>query len=132
MKKIIVNRDRIFYKYHNGVSGFDKYEIKSALNELLEKEQVLFKDKMNWKYPKWNGFKAHQDHCAWNDFNVSYHSLALSGNNSTKENGCLHLVVIMTEKFFNQSNNLGEIEDIIDKELNWKYEESTPPYLHYF
>ena len=31
---------------------------------------LLFKDKMNWKYPKGDGFKAHQDHPAWNDFNI--------------------------------------------------------------
>ena len=29
----------------------------------------LFKDKLNWKHPGGKGFKPHQDHPAWNDFN---------------------------------------------------------------
>ena len=127
------SRIEYFYKYHLGIKNLVNIKLNPFLNELLGKKQVLFKDKMNWKYPNGNGFKPHQDHCAWNDFNVSlYHSLALSGNNSTKENGCLQFSSYNSKTILDQSNNFGEIEDIIDMELDWKYVESTPSDLIIF
>jgi 2-aminoethylphosphonate dioxygenase len=121
------SRIEYFYKYHSGVRNLLNVTLTPFLNEVLEKEQVLFKDKMNWKYPNGNGFKAHQDHCAWNDFNVSmFHSIALSGNHSNKENGCLQFSGYTNNVILNQSNNLGEIDNLIDKELPWEYVESSP------
>ena len=83
------------------------------------------KIKINWKLPNGNGFKAHQDHPAWSDFDVSrFYSVALFCNNSTIENGCLQIV--------KNKNNIGLLqdegcipEDIVET-LNWEYLETTP------
>ena len=127
------SRIEYFYKYHYGIQNIILSTIKPFLENILVDEQVLFKDKMNWKYPNGNGFKGHQDHCAWNDFNVSvFHSIALSGNNSNKENGCLQFSNYNNNIILEQSNNLGEIEDSIEKCLNWEYVETTPSDLVIF
>lgn len=121
------SRIEYFYKYHNGIYNFIYKNLNPFINTLVGQNQVLFKDKMNWKFPGGNGFKAHQDHCAWNDFNLSiFHSIALSGNISNKENGCLQFSNYNSKEILDQSNNLGEINDNIDKELKWEYVESNP------
>ena len=105
---------------------FIKSEINPFLNKLLNSEQILFKDKMNWKYHPGNSFKAHQDHLAWNDFdNVSiFHSFELFGNDSNNENGCLQFSNFSSKNILPQNNNV-EINDIIDNEFKWNYIETN-------
>ena len=105
---------------------FIKSEINQFLNKLLNSEQILFKDKINWKYHQGNSFKAHQDHLAWNDFdNVSiFHSFELFGNDSNNENGCLQFSNFSSKNILPQNNNV-EINDIIDNEFKWNYIETN-------
>ena len=127
------SRIEYFYKYHNGIQNLVNETLKPFLKEVLENDQILFKDKMNWKYSQGKGFKAHQDHLAWNDFNVSiFHSLALSGNISNKNNGCLQFSYYNNKKILNKSDNLDDITDNLEKELEWEYVESNPSDLIIF
>lgn len=127
------SRVEYFYNYHSDIRQFINNKLNPFLNIVLGSNQILFKDKMNWKYPNGNGFKAHQDHLAWNDFNVSiFHSIALSGNISNKENGCLQFSDYDNRVILDKSSNLGEITDEIDKTLDWKYVETTPSDLVIF
>ena len=84
---------------------------------------VLFKDKINWKLPNSNGFKAHQDHPAWNDFNISrFYSVALFANKSTLQNGCLQVVPNKNNEII---NNNGCISKEIEKTFDWLHIETT-------
>ena len=126
------SRIEYFYKYHNGVKKLVNETLKPFLGEVLEKDQLLFKDKMNWKHSNGKGFKAHQDHLAWNDFDISiFHSIALSGNISNKENGCLQFSNY-NKTCLNQGDNLGEIDDKLENKLNWEYIETNPSDLVIF
>lgn len=64
----------------------------AAVAELLGEPAVLFKDKINFKLPGGDGFKAHQDQQAgWGAY-ASFYVTALVGiDPATLENGCLEL-----------------------------------------
>ena len=63
----------------------------------------LFKDKINWKNPGGQGFGAHQDQPAWDDFPPNkFVTAAMFVNNTTKENGCL--------EFAEDANHLGILD----------------------
>ena len=114
-----------FINYKENIKNFVNKKLVPLLNNVCGDKMVLFKDKINWKLPNGNGFKAHQDHPAWSDFDVSrFYSVALFCNNSTIENGCLQIVKNM--------NNIGLLQDKgcipehIVETLKWEYLETTP------
>ena len=54
---------------------------------------VLFKDKINFKLPGADGFKAHQDvQAEWDSYASLHITMLVSIDDSTPENGCLELV----------------------------------------
>lgn len=77
-------------------AGFGKLfcsgKMQGAVSELFGEEAVLFKDKINFKLPGGDGFKAHQDVQAGWDAYASLHITALvTIDRCTKENGCLEI-----------------------------------------
>ncbi|MCG8690160.1 MAG: phytanoyl-CoA dioxygenase family protein [Minwuiales bacterium] len=67
--------------------------LKAPVAKLLGEEAVLFKDKINFKLPGGDGFKAHQDaQAGWNVYAGFYITVMVSIDASTVENGCLELV----------------------------------------
>ena len=118
-------RSRIehFVPYFNNINDLLKNNIEPLLEKILEEKIVLFKDKLNWKYPNGNGFKAHQDHPAWNDFPISrFYSVALFADDATKANGCLEIVKENNNTLY---NNDGCINTAIENSLHWEYLETT-------
>lgn len=97
--------------------------ITNKLQPLLKKEVFLFKDKMNWKQAGGNGFKAHQDHPAWDDFikDGKFYSIALFPDGSTEENGCLEFVYGMNKKLLEndleEEGGLGSIKN--EEKYKW-------------
>lgn len=85
-------RSRIenFSKYNPHIKNFVDTRIKNFVEKIIGEKVVLFKEKMNWKYPQGKGFLAHQDQPAWTDFPPSiYYTAAMFGDDTTIENGCL-------------------------------------------
>lgn len=114
-----------FINYKQDIKEFINNKIRPVLEEICESEMIIFKDKINWKYSQGNGFKAHQDHPAWSDFNASrFYSTALFGNASTIENGCLQ--VVDAKNNLGSFNENGCIPEDIENTFDWKYLESTP------
>lgn len=114
-----------FYNYNENIKKFIDSKINPFLNKICKSEMVLFKEKINWKLSKADGFKAHQDHPAWDDFNISrFYSAAIFCNDCVKENGCLEVV--------RGKNNLGPfqkegcIPPEIENSFNWEYLETSP------
>ena len=121
--KTLKSRIENFVNYNENIKNFlNKYVI-PLLNNICETEMVLFKDKINWKYPNGDGFKAHQDHPAWNDFEISrFYSVAIFCSTCTIENGCLQIAKEQNNVILND----GCIPKNIEEELNWEYIETTP------
>ena len=119
-----------FIQYHENLRDLLNKKIKPLVNETYGGNMLLFKDKLNWKYGKGKGFKPHQDHPAWNDFEPDrYISVALFGNECTEENGCLEFG-ISGNKFTSMceynKNGLGEILPEIEDSLKWVPATSSP------
>jgi len=91
--KRILSRMEDIEPFHAGFSKlFTTNKMQGCVSELFGEEPVLFKDKINFKMPGGDGFKAHQDVQAGWDRYASLHITALvSIDTSTLENGCLEL-----------------------------------------
>lgn len=91
--KRIINRIENFYPYHEGFHAlFDDARVMGRLEELFGGPAVLFKEKINFKYPGGSGFKHHQDQAAgWWDYADFFISMLISIDASTPENGCLEI-----------------------------------------
>lgn len=91
--KRILSRMEDIEPYHRGFSElFQGEKMQGAVSDLFGEPAVLFKDKINFKMPGADGFKAHQDIQAGWDRYASIHITALvSIDASTLENGCLEL-----------------------------------------
>lgn len=89
----ILNRMEDVEPYHRGFSDlFQSEKLQGVVGELFGETAVLYKDKINFKMPGSDGFKAHQDVQAGWDTYADLHITALvSIDASTPENGCLEM-----------------------------------------
>jgi hypothetical protein len=63
------------------------------LSDLMHEPAVIFKEKINYKFPNGSGFKPHQDAPAFVSFNQRYHiTMMVAIDDCTLENGCLQLI----------------------------------------
>ena len=79
--------------YHQGFSDlFTKGAIQQITSQLFGDEAVLFKDKINFKMPGGDGFRAHQDvQAGWDRYAKLHITALVSIDPSTKDNGCLEM-----------------------------------------
>ena len=91
--KRILCRMEDFEPYHQGFSQmFNDEKMRGCVSELFGEQAVLFKDKINFKLPGGDGFKAHQDVQAGWDTYAGIHITALvTIDPCTVENGCLEV-----------------------------------------
>ena len=74
---------------------FNGPRLKGCCGQLFGEDATLYKDKINFKLPGGDGFKAHQDAQAGWDRYASLHITALVGIDAcTPENGCLELAAL--------------------------------------
>tara|TARA_Y100001970_G_C14060290_1_gene763812 strand:+ start:118 stop:876 length:759 start_codon:yes stop_codon:yes gene_type:complete len=95
-KKSFLTRTENFYDYHRGMKKFlNKKKILNLLSNLVGSKPILFKDKINWKYPGGKGFEPHQDGQVWQSLykNIrSFISFTISIDKTNEKNGCLEIV----------------------------------------
>ncbi|MFQ5774436.1 MAG: phytanoyl-CoA dioxygenase family protein [Kiloniellaceae bacterium] len=89
----VVQRIEDVTPFHAGFWGlFTEGRLIGAVAELLDEPAVLFKDKINFKMPGGDGFKAHQDaQAGWNVYARYYVTALVSIDAATAQNGCLEL-----------------------------------------
>ena len=89
----IVQRIENVIPFHPGFERlFTQGRARAAVAQLLEEPAVLFKDKINFKLPGGDGFKAHQDVQAGWDAYARYHvSILVSIDAADAANGCLEM-----------------------------------------
>lgn len=84
-----------FFPYHRGVNdlfGGDRFM--ALLEECCDEPVVLFKDKINFKFPGGAGFLPHQDAPAYVDFGIEHHlTVMVPVDAFTQENGCLEMAL---------------------------------------
>ena len=91
--KRIISRIEDIEPFHKGFSDlFVGGEIQQVTSQLFGDEAVLFKDKINFKMPGADGFKAHQDvQAGWDRYAPLHITALVSVDPSTIENGCLEV-----------------------------------------
>jgi ectoine hydroxylase-related dioxygenase (phytanoyl-CoA dioxygenase family) len=89
----IVQRIEDVTPFHAGLEDlFTRGPMIEAVPRLLGEPAVLFKDKINFKLPGGEGFKAHQDvQAGWNAYASYYVSVLVSIDAATEANGCLEM-----------------------------------------
>lgn len=89
----ILSRIEDIEPFHRGFSEIiNGPKMKGAISQLFGEEAVLFKDKINFKMPGGDGFKAHQDvQAGWDRYARLHITALLSIDPSTPENGCLEI-----------------------------------------
>lgn len=91
--KRLLSRMEDIEPFHAGFSDlFMRGALQQITSQLFNDQALLFKDKINFKMPGADGFKAHQDVQAGWDRYAGLHITALvSIDPSTVENGCLEV-----------------------------------------
>lgn len=90
-KKIICRIEHIT-PVHSGFRQLSE-ALRAPVGQLLGEEAVLFKEKINFKYPGADGFKPHQDSQAgWWNYTDFFISVLFTIDEATVENGCLQMV----------------------------------------
>ena len=116
-----LSRLEAFYEHHEGFKKVIEGKIGKAVGDLLEEEAVVYKDKINFKYPGGIGYIAHQDGLGYTMFGHTFHmSILIPADPMTLENGCLQLVAgdWRAPHFLPQDEN-GDIKEEIAREFKW-------------
>jgi len=91
--KRILSRMEDVEPFHKGFSElFVCGKIQQITSQLFNEEALLFKDKINFKMPGGDGFKAHQDvQAGWDQYAELHITALVSIDPSTTKNGCLEI-----------------------------------------
>ena len=89
----VLSRIENFCPYHE---SFDNLlatgRVMSCIDALFDEPAVRFKDKINYKVPGGDGFKAHQDvQAGWDRYAPRHITMLVSIDDATPANGCLEL-----------------------------------------
>jgi ectoine hydroxylase-related dioxygenase (phytanoyl-CoA dioxygenase family) len=91
--KRLLCRTEKYLDYHEPLNALVRQKITDAVSDAMGEKAVLFKEKINFKYPGGEGFKPHQDAPAYVTFNQRFHVTAMVAvDDTTIENGCLEVV----------------------------------------
>ncbi len=96
----ILSRMEDFEPYHPGFSQlFMAGKMYQAVSDLLHEPAALFKDKINFKLPGADGFKAHQDvQAGWDTYAQEHITALVTIDPCTLENGCLEMAAYEHKK----------------------------------
>lgn len=90
----VVQRIENFCPFHPGFDALVRHgKLLDWTSALLGRPAVLFKEKINFKMPGGEGFKAHQDQQAgWTRYAPLFMTAMVTIDPATLENGCLEMV----------------------------------------
>jgi ectoine hydroxylase-related dioxygenase (phytanoyl-CoA dioxygenase family) len=128
----VLNRLENFVPYHPGFNDLLRDgRMIGAVSQLLDERAVLFKDKINFKMPGGDGFKAHQDlQAGWERYASYFVSALVCIDEATVENGCLELAEI--DSSFHLGNNWEPLSEEQTAGLNFRPAPTKPGDLVFF
>jgi hypothetical protein len=93
------DKQRLLNRVENFAPFYPKFDalmqsraLKGRCSELFGEEAVLFKDKINFKYPGGGGFDPHQDiQAGWGAYALLFITALVSIDPADERNGCLEL-----------------------------------------
>lgn len=89
-----IMRTEKFVEYHAGFDSLLNGEaLANVLKQLTRDDMLLFKDKINYKLPGGNGFRAHLDAPAYDHIaRIEHTTTNFAVDPATIANGCIHVV----------------------------------------
>lgn len=130
----ILNRVENFLFYHEKLNDLLNGEwLLGIVSQLFEDPAILFKDKINFKLPGGEGFKAHQDaQAGWDAYGQSLHiSVAVCIDEATTKNGCLEVALGEHKKGL-IGPMFQEIPNEVVENLDWVTFEMKPGDILFF
>ena len=122
----ILARMEYFLGARKDLNNLVETRVNPLVNEIMNENMIIFKDKINWKLPGGGAFLPHQDQDAWSDFPPKFYvTAAMFADKSTSKNGCLEFVEGVHNNGLLENNN-GEIVENLVKEMDWTKVETTP------
>lgn len=106
-----------FLPYHPGLAGLlTGPRLTALLADCAGEAVVLFKDKINFKFPGGAGFAPHQDAPAYVNFGIEHQLTAMVPIDPfTRENGCLEMAIGACERVFLPHNADGTLRaEVVD------------------
>ncbi len=121
-----LSRSENFVPYHAGMKAtVTDGKVLDIVSDLMGEPAVLYKEKINYKYPGGGGYAAHQDAPAY-DF-VTYHITCLiSVDSATPESGCLSFSPGRHREGFIALDEKGCIAPETASNLEWVEVPTTP------
>jgi|TARA_B100001093_G_C26855849_1_gene1027368 hypothetical protein len=124
----ILNRIEYFFDYSKYLNSiFRGNDFINYISSLCGQTLVLYKEKINFKYPDTSGFEPHQDaQAGWDQHGHTFHvSIGVSIDPSNKKNGALELV-----RGKHKNGLIGNMFEPISSEvvnsLDWEMFETDP------
>jgi 2-aminoethylphosphonate dioxygenase len=133
-RNFILTRIENFIEYHNKFKKFIlSKKILKELKKIFGSEVVLFKDKINFKYPGSKGFKAHQDATIWKGMYgiKSFFTMVVSIDHSNKKNGRLEIAK-KKDKIGLIGDGWKEMPKKIENKISWTPINTAPGDLIFF
>ncbi len=114
-----LSRSENFVPYHAGLKKtLTSGKVLDVVSGLMGEPAVLYKEKINYKYPGGGGYAAHQDAPAY-EF-VKFHITCLiSVDAATPESGCLSFSPGQYQKGFIAPDEKGCIAEEVASEMEW-------------
>jgi len=120
----VLSRTENFLPFHSDFDALVKKRLYPAWEQLLSEAVVLFKEKINYKYPGTGWYQAHQDVHAHDTSPYAfqpYHVIsALFLDAADESNGCLEIVEGSFEGTVLERNEDGGILDSVCEALDFK------------
>jgi hypothetical protein len=114
-----LSRSENFVPYHTGLKKLLMGgKVLDVVSELMGEPAVLYKEKINYKYPGGGGYAAHQDAPAY-EFVTFHITCLISVDAATPENGCLSFSPGQYEKGFIALDEKGCIAEEVASEMEW-------------
>jgi ectoine hydroxylase-related dioxygenase (phytanoyl-CoA dioxygenase family) len=93
----------------------------TMLEQLIGEPPVLFKEKINFKFPGGGGFAAHQDAPAFTSFDQDYHvTLLIPIDPFIKESGCLEIVKNKNKNMLDMADDLSLSSEVCAT-MDWQH-----------
>ncbi|MCB1094845.1 MAG: phytanoyl-CoA dioxygenase family protein [Verrucomicrobiae bacterium] len=123
---IRLSRSENFVPYHAGMrSLLTQGQVLDALALLMGESAVLYKEKINYKYPGGGGYAAHQDAPAYDE--IKHHVTCLfSSDPATSQSGCLEFCASRHREGLIGLNDQGCIDREIADGMEWIAVETEP------
>jgi 2-aminoethylphosphonate dioxygenase len=121
-----ITKERLLCRVENILPYYDEirslsYGILTEISsELFGEPAVIYKEKLNFKFPKGNGFNAHQDQPAFVTFGCPKHlTVMLAIDPNTRESGGLDFVKGKHQPEIMPQNADGSLRTDLQARLNW-------------